>query len=51
MIEARQDGTDEILARLIGNSGIVVVRKDLGPVEADLQKADKEFGAVGSPIG
>ncbi len=40
-----------ILARLMGHSDIVVLRKYLDLVEADLQKAHKEFGAVDSLIG
>lgn len=40
-----------VLARLMGHSDIVILRQYLALVEADLQKAHKEFGAVDSLIG
>lgn len=40
-----------VLARLMGHSDITVLRKYLALVEADLQKAHKEFGVIDSLIG
>jgi integrase/recombinase XerD len=40
-----------VLARLMGHSDIVILRQYLPLVEADLQRAHQEFGAVDSLIG
>ena len=39
-----------VLARLMGHSDIIILRQYLALVEADLQQAHKEFGAVDSLI-